>query len=126
MRSFDYINKEWIVSPTARRVYRAAAIASFFLFSPAVAILLNEPVRSVRGLVFIGVLGTALDQIGMEYYLFRFDDSAAWKQILWFGVMLIPPFGPALYCFFVYSRARVFAVANEAQDTALNNSPPSS
>jgi len=41
----------------------------------------------------------------MEYFLFRFDDSGALKQVFWFCVMLFAPLGPALYCFLVYSRS---------------------
>jgi len=107
MRYFDYINKEFIVSPTARRVYRAAAVASFLLFVPVISILLNVPMRPLRPLIFVGVVGTAMNGIAMEYFLFRFDTSHPVKQILWFCVMLIPPIGPALYCFAVYSRSQV-------------------
>ncbi len=32
MLKYEYINKEWIVSPTARRVYRASAALSVALF----------------------------------------------------------------------------------------------
>jgi hypothetical protein len=32
MLKYEYINKEWIVSPTARRVYRASAVLSVALF----------------------------------------------------------------------------------------------
>ncbi len=105
MRYIDYINKEWIVSPTARRVYRAAAVASFLLFVPVISVVLNVPMRPLRPLLFLGVLGTALNGIGMEYFLFRFDNSHPLKQIFWFCVMLIPPLGPALYCFLVYCRS---------------------
>jgi hypothetical protein len=43
----------------------------------------------------------------MEYFLFGFDKSSGMKKVFWFGVMLFPPLGPALYCFLVYSRSEV-------------------
>lgn len=51
----------------------------------------------------------------MEYFLFRFDDSPALKQILWFVVMLFVPLGPALYCFVVYSRSALLTEANPSE-----------
>jgi len=39
MLKYEYINKEWIVSPTARRVYRASAALSVALFFSWWAIL---------------------------------------------------------------------------------------
>jgi hypothetical protein len=55
--------------------------------------------------VFLAVLGTALELVGMEYFLMRLDDSPALKQIFWFCALLFIPLGPALYCFLVYSRS---------------------
>jgi hypothetical protein len=106
---YEYINKEWIVSPTARRVYRVAATASLGLpvFLVVVQIygqsLFPRPV--LRLIFLVGVLGTALTIVGMEYFLFRFDNSHPLKQVLWFCVMAFIPLGPALYCFFAYSRS---------------------
>lgn len=126
MRAYDYINKEWIVSPTARRVYRAAAAVSLTLYFSLAAILLKEPIPFLRQMLFAGVLGMALTQVGMEFFLFRFDESRAWKQAVWFCVMLFPPLGPAIYCFRVYSRSRPFGAGNDAQQSAVDNSNPSS
>jgi len=106
MRSYDFINKEWIVSPTARLVYRTAAAVSLTLIPIVLAIQLSGLSRPVlRQLLFLAVLGTALNTIGMEYFLFRFDDSRALKQVFWFCAMFLVPIGPALYCFVVYSRS---------------------
>jgi hypothetical protein len=58
-----------------------------------------------RLLVFAGVLGAGITLIGMQYFLFRFDDSHPLKQIAWFCVMVVPLLGPALYCLIVYSRS---------------------
>lgn len=54
-----------------------------------------------------GVLGTAITMVAMEYFLFGFDNSSAMKKMFWFCVMLLPPLGPSLYCFMVYSRSDV-------------------
>jgi hypothetical protein len=108
MNKYDLINKEWILSPTARLVYRTAAIASLMLVPVVMEIQRTYPVRPfLRQLLLLTVVGTALNLVGMEYFLFRFDESHAVKQILWFCVMLVPPFGPALYCLVVYSRSGV-------------------
>ena len=115
MLSYEYINKEWIISRTARRVYRLAAILSLVLFLIMVAQLVGE-VPSVLGpvlkpLLLAGILGAGITAVGMEFYLFRFDDSHPLKQIFWFCAMFFVPLGPALYCLIVYSHSK-----------ALNNS----
>jgi len=108
-----YINKEWIVSPVARRVYRLAASLSLalFLFLTAVRVTGGIPesvVPVVKLPVFAGVLGAAITMVAMEYFLIGFDSSSASKKVFWFCVMLLPPLGPSLYCFVVYSRSEVF------------------
>ena len=113
MLKYEWINKEWIVSPTARRVYRASAGLSVALLFGLWAILIAgggipanvAPV--VRLLLLAGVLGAGITIVGMEFFLFRFDNSHPLKQIVWFLVLLFPLLGPALYCFVVYSRSEV-------------------
>lgn len=108
MSRYDLINKEWIVSPTARLVYRAAAVASLAFIPVIVAIQLTYPTPTyLKQLLFVSILGVALTTIGMEYFLFRFDDSGALKQIFWFCAMFFFPIGPALYCSLVYSRSKL-------------------
>lgn len=68
----------------------------------------------VRLFLLAGVLGTAITIVAMEYFLFGFDNSSALKKVFWFGVMLFPLLGPALYCFIVYSRSDVVE-ANDAK-----------
>jgi len=64
------------------------------------------PFRPVlRPILFAAVLGMAINALGMEYFLFRFDDSGPLRQVFWFCVMIFAPLGPALYCFVVYSRS---------------------
>ena len=112
MLTHELINREWIVSRSARNVYRAAAVLSLLLI-PLLWIAIEDtrmlgPLRSIlRPLVFVGVVGMALTGLGMEYFLFRFDNSHPLKQVFWFCVMILAPIGPALYCFLVYSRSEV-------------------
>lgn len=105
MNHYEFINKEMLVSATARRGYRLAALASLTIFFSVPAIRMIGTSFLLKLLLFFGVVGTAVIVIGMETFLFRFDDSAAWKQILWFVLMLFAPLGPALYCFVVYSHS---------------------
>ena|SRR5215831_4782374 len=112
MIKYEYIKKEWIISPTARRVYRASALLSLALFFGWWAILVvgqipETLVPVVRLFLLVGVLGAGITIVGMEFFLFRFDDSHPLKQILWFLVMLLPLLGAGLYCFMVYSRSDV-------------------
>jgi hypothetical protein len=112
MLKYEYINKEWIVSPTARRVYRISASLSIALFFGWWTILIVGGIAEsiaplVRLLLLAGVLGAGITIVGMEFFLFRFDDSHPLKQIVWFLVMLFPLLGAALYCFLVYSRSEV-------------------
>jgi hypothetical protein len=112
MLRYYYINKEWIVSHTARHIYRIAASLSLALFlmvvlRPFIGAIPEGLFPIVRLLLFAGVLGTAITIVAMEYFLFGFDNSSAMKKVFWFGVMLLPPLGPALYCFIVYSRSGV-------------------
>jgi hypothetical protein len=104
---YQHFSKEWIVSPTARRVYRVAAVVSLTLYVSLAALIVYGPILALQQLLFVGVLATAINATGMEFFLFRFDDSVAWKQILWFCALIFIPVGPALYCFLVYSRSRV-------------------
>jgi len=109
---YYYINKEWMLSATAQRIYRLAASLSLALFFIWFGLMLAGGIPAtlrplVRAVVFVCVVGAAATMVAMEYFLFGFDESPAWKKVFWFGVMLFPPLGPPLYCFFVYSRSEV-------------------
>lgn len=123
MHRYDYINREWIVSATAYRVYRLAAWLSMLLFCVwSYALTQGIPpiyAPMTRILVLAGVIGAGTVFVGMEYFLFRFDDSHALKQIAWFCVMLLPLLGPALYCFVVYSRSEVVKNCLSSSETKL-------
>ena len=125
IQHFEYIKKEWIVSPTARRVYRAAASVSLMLFFCLLLVLFTGGVpRSVaplaRALLFVGTRGAGTTFVGMETFLFRFDDSPALKQVFWFCLMLLPMLGPALYCFLVYSRSNALRLSCAEAPPATN------
>jgi hypothetical protein len=107
-----YINKEWMVSRTAQRVYRVAASLSLALFFFLVVVrftggISDTLVPILKLPLFAGVLGAAVTVVAMEYFLFGFDNSSAMKKVFWFCVMLLAPLGPSLYCFMVYSRSDV-------------------
>ena len=111
MQPYEFINKEWIVSATARTVYRTAAYLSITLFLLWCYTLYERVPRAYtpffRLLVFAGLLGAGTVLVGMEYFLFRFDQSHPLKQMAWFCIMLFPLLGAATYCFIVYSRSSV-------------------
>jgi hypothetical protein len=111
MLKYEYINKEWIVSPHGESRLPGLAALSVALFFGWWAILFFGGIPStiapvVRLLLLAGVLGAGITFVGMEFFLFRFDDSHPLKQIVWFLVMLFPLLGAALYCFIVYSRSK--------------------
>ena len=108
-----YINKEWMLSRRARAVYRTAAGLSVMLFILIAYLSIGSVAEGaapvVRAMMLVGILGAAITIVAMEYFWFGFDKSSAIKKVLWFCVLLFPPLGPALYCFFVYSRSPLVA-----------------
>ncbi|HEX3322633.1 MAG TPA: hypothetical protein VHR84_18150 [Terriglobales bacterium] len=108
-----YINKEWMLSRQARMAYRTAAGLSVMLFVLIVYLSIGSVSEGaapvVRAMMLAGILGAAITIVAMEYFWFGFDKSSALKKVFWFCVMLFPPLGPALYCFFVYSRSPLVA-----------------
>jgi hypothetical protein len=116
-----------LVSLTAHRVYRIAAVLSLTIYVTLPAILINGPSPILRQILFVGVVGMAVTMVGMEVFLFRFDHSPAWKQMFWFCAMLFVPLGPALYCFLVYSGSKsVKATLGEATGSEAQTFGPNS
>jgi|GEM_PF-1355475 len=112
MLKYEYIRKEWIVSPTARTVYRGSALLSIALFFGVFLVVLEGGIPAsiapvARQLLFSGALGAGVTLVGMEYFLLRFDRSHPLQVLAWFCVLLFPFLGAPLYCFIVYSRADV-------------------
>jgi len=104
-----YINKEWIVSAAARRIYRGCAWVTLSFEVLLIWLMNVEAIppmlaSTVKLAILVGVLATAVTMVAMEYFLFGFDTSPAWKKTFWFLVMCVPPIGPALYCLIVYSK----------------------
>ena len=112
------INRAWIVSRAARRVYFVCALAAFSLFGVLIAsrvALVASGVWSfqaspaaaliVRLILWPGILGTALLTVAMWYFWFGFDDSGWLRKAIWFlPLYLFFAIGPACYYFFVYRR----------------------
>ena len=128
MNHYEFIHKGMLVSPPAPRIYRIAAVLSLTIYVTLPAILLNGPSTTLKQILFVGVVGMAVTMVGMEVFLFRFDDSAAWKQMFWFCAMLFVPLGPALYCFLVYSGSRsvkaafLDAIGSKTENLGSNSS----
>ena len=121
---YYYINKAWMVSGMARRVYRLSAFLSVTTFFMIVIVQVAGDIPPAlrlwaKTLLFVGLLGTAITMMAMEYFLFSLDDSPAIKQVFWFCAMLFPFFGPALYCFIVYSRSAALQ-ANQVKPVAAS------
>lgn len=115
-----YINREWMVSTGARRIYRASAFSSVLLFFLWTALLTGAHFPAVlrpalQVCLLVGVIGTAITLVAMEYFLFTFDTSPAWKKLIWFCLILVVPLGAALYCSLVYSRSEVFKAVGLSQ-----------
>jgi hypothetical protein len=112
-----YINKEFIVSATARKFYRFSAAISLSMFVIIFVCALPGGAPGIlrpflRQLLFIGAFGTATTLVAMEYFLFAFDRSPLFKKVCWFLlVALVPLPCVAVYCFRTYSRS---VSANEA------------
>jgi hypothetical protein len=108
-----YINKDFIVSATARKVYRFTATISLGMLAMLFATILSGGVPGIlqpffKQLLFVGAFGSAVTIVAMDYFLFAFDRSSPIKKACWFVlVTLIPLPGAAIYCFRVYSRSEI-------------------
>jgi hypothetical protein len=112
------VSREMVVSRKARSIYRLSAGLSIPLIVGSAWLLSGAHVSEVTAqfaepLLFIGVLAIVITMAGMEAFLFRFDDSSALKQMVWFLIMLVPGIGAILYCFLVYSRSKAVKVAGQ-------------
>lgn len=118
MLRYELVSPRLIVSRTAYRVYRVSACLSVLLFIGLFVVIAEGSVPEMiaplaQPLLLVCVLGAACTIVGMEFFLFRFDNSHPLKQVLWFCVMLFPLLGPAFYCFVVYSRSDVIKARDE-------------
>ena len=118
MLRYELVSPRLIVSRAAYHVYRVSACLSVLLFVGLFALLAERSVPDViapfaQPLLLVCVLGAASTIVGMEFFLFRFDNSPPLKQVFWFCVMLFPLLGAAVYCFVVYSRSDVIRLVLE-------------
>ena len=115
MLKYEYIPKNLIVSRTARKFYRVAAVfswvlAAFLVFGPLLPDS-SSPWMLVlmKCLVLLGVLGAGVTLVAMELFFFGFSESSSFlSNLCWFVVMAFVPLGPPIYCFVVYSRSKYF------------------
>ena len=112
------VTPRMIISRKARSIYRLSAGLSIPLIFVSVWLLSVAPFSKVTAqfaepLLFIGVLALVVTMAGMEAFLFRFDDSSALKQMVWFLIMLVPGIGAILYCFLVYSHSKAVGVVGK-------------
>lgn len=117
MLRYYYINREWMLSASAQLIYRSCALLSLILFLILFMLHLHVSIDPrflpiVRFFLFLGILGTAITMVAMEYFLFGFDNSPAWRKAFWFCLLALPPLGPALYCLTVYSRSALLMKSN--------------
>ena len=115
MLRYELVSPQMIVSRTASRLYRASAIISIGLFVSWITFSegLSQSVFAPT-IVLVAAISAAITIVGMEFFLFRFDESQPLKQIFWFLAMLVPLIGASLYCFLVYSRSDV--IRNSLQE----------
>lgn len=120
-----FINREWMISPNARRTYRSAAkISLAFLIvifcAPFLPIMPAALDLVWHVIVIAGVLSSGLVMVAMEYFLFGFDTSSDMRKVVSFVWMLLPILGCATYCLTVY--ARLTASALKSDDAGLGAS----
>ena len=122
-----YINKEWMLSTTARHIYRAASILSLMLvpslfwliFLQAESGMSSMWLPVARWLALASILGTATTIVAMEYFIFGFDDSSTWKKTFWAIVVFIPTIGAPIYCLIVYSNSDVLKLYQQKREKEL-------
>lgn len=113
------INRSWIVSRSAQRVYAGCAIANFYLIAVFVG---NQTARAENGvrwlpnfpaaaylvklLLWPGLIGTAVLAVAMWYFWFTFDPSPWATKTFWFLILFLGlALGPLLYYIFSYRKS---------------------
>ncbi len=116
MMRYYLVSEDWLISPTARRVYRFCAWISFLLL-PTFALLVKFPegsalphvvILAVHLLLLLSVIANAVICVAMQHFLFVEDESDAWKQILWFLALAVLGVGPGLFVLLAYSKSPLF------------------
>ena len=122
------INRSWLFSLTAQRIYFVSALLALALTATLMGVhmamrvagtrtLTRDAASVIRALLYPEVLGMAILWAAMWYFWFGFDRSHYFKRTIWFFLLFfVAPFGPLLYYFVVYRRC----VSVQAQPPALN------
>jgi hypothetical protein len=119
-----FINKEWIVSATARRVYLATTILNILLMLLTFASPARLPeslITAVTLLLFICAIGAATTLVAMIYHFVLFKVSSVPRSIACAITLAFFPIGPPFYFFFAYWRSPEFRVPSEALRMASGN-----
>jgi hypothetical protein len=110
------ITRSWMLSRRARQVYTVCAVLNLIFVGTVIGTRTAQEFAHVATLppltdalltvVWIpGIAATALLWVAMFYFWFGFDQSHWMTRALWFvALFFFAPYGPALYCFFVYRR----------------------
>jgi hypothetical protein len=107
-----YIDRAWLVSRRAQRVYAACAwvTAGFAVVTAAYTLgeMLDKPISFTALpawdlIIFVGVLAFATLEVGMAYFWWNFDRSGGFTKLL--GLLLaLPPIGTVLYYALCYRK----------------------
>lgn len=113
------INKSWLLSRVAQRVYLIAACLSLLLLQYIVALYVamahfgEDAVFRAAGLQVLsrlvvppGVLGATTLWVAMWYFWFNFDESSSNKRVVWFLLLLIGLPVTLIYYAAVYRRSQ--------------------
>jgi hypothetical protein len=110
------ITRNWMLTRRARRVYTVCAVLNLIFVGTVIGTRSAQTFADVTKLppltdvlftvVWIpGIAATALVWVAMFYFWFGFDQSHWLARAFWFvALFFFAPYGPPLYCFFVYRR----------------------
>src|SRR3954462_3188248 len=128
-----FINREWLVSPTAQKVYLLCAwFGAAFVLLFAYGIYANvhgsklffEAVPVVRPLVKLvfqaGLLGAVTLEFAMAYFWWNFDcEHSVWKSVAGLLLLATAPVGTIFYYAFFYrssvTKQHLAAAAHSSQ-----------
>jgi hypothetical protein len=129
------INRPWVVSPGASRVYLASAVLTLLFYAGRAGISAalfvtsatwsNLPVTielPLRLFLVLGMFGTAVLWVAMVYYWYSFDSYSDGTKGLWLLVILtLGPIGTLVYYFAVYrpQTRSAFAPNNRLRSTPV-------
>jgi hypothetical protein len=115
-----FINKEWIVSTTARRIYLISTILNvalifleYWLILSSHAVMSDGLSVALGSLLYLCVFGAATTFVAMLFHFVLFNRYSLPKSILCALAMYLYPIGPPLYFFLVYWRSPEFRVPSE-------------